>query len=77
HDLHLVMGATDQVICLNRHICCSGHPEQVSGDPAYQALFGQSARNLAVYHHHHDHAHDLHGSVVKTPHVHGAHCKHG
>ena len=77
HDLHLVMGATDQVICLNRHICCSGHPEQVSGDPAYQALFGQSARNLAVYHHHHDHAHDLHGGVVKTPHVHGAHCKHG
>ncbi|KTT62366.1 zinc ABC transporter ATP-binding protein, partial [Pseudomonas oryzihabitans] len=77
HDLHLVMGATDQVICLNRHVCCSGHPEQVSGDPAYQALFGQSARNLAIYHHHHDHAHDLHGSVVKTPHVHGAHCKHG
>ena len=77
HDLHLVMGATDQVICLNRHVCCSGHPEQVSGDPAYLALFGQSARNLAIYHHHHDHAHDLHGSVVKTPHVHGGHCKHG
>jgi zinc transport system ATP-binding protein len=33
HDLHLVMSATDQVVCLNRHVCCSGHPEQVSGDP--------------------------------------------
>lgn len=24
HDLHLVMSATDQVVCLNRHVCCSG-----------------------------------------------------
>jgi len=24
HDLHLVMEATDQVLCLNTHICCSG-----------------------------------------------------
>ncbi len=30
HDLHLVMSTTDQVVCLNRHVCCSGHPEQVS-----------------------------------------------
>ncbi|WP_028695808.1 zinc ABC transporter ATP-binding protein ZnuC [Pseudomonas cremoricolorata] len=78
HDLHLVMSATDQVVCLNRHVCCSGHPEQVSGDPAFVELFGQTAPNLAVYHHHHDHSHDLHGAVI-TPetHVHGAHCKHG
>ncbi|WP_459207364.1 zinc ABC transporter ATP-binding protein ZnuC [Pseudomonas sp. MLB6B] len=78
HDLHLVMSATDQVVCLNRHVCCSGHPEQVSGDPAFVELFGQTASNLAVYHHHHDHSHDLHGAVVTpAPHVHGAHCKHG
>ncbi|WP_313738885.1 zinc ABC transporter ATP-binding protein ZnuC [Pseudomonas sp.] len=78
HDLHLVMSATDQVVCLNRHVCCSGHPEQVSGDPAFVELFGQTAPNLAVYHHHHDHSHDLHGAVVTpAPHVHGAHCKHG
>ena len=76
HDLHLVMSATDQVICLNRHICCSGHPEQVGADPAFHALFGQDARSLAVYQHHHDHQHDLHGGVVLTPHVHGPHCKH-
>ncbi|HCP30349.1 MAG TPA: zinc ABC transporter ATP-binding protein, partial [Pseudomonas sp.] len=78
HDLHLVMSATDQVVCLNRHVCCSGHPEQVSGDPAFVELFGQTAPSLAIYHHHHDHSHDLHGSVVApAPHVHGAHCKHG
>ncbi|MCY1439882.1 Zinc import ATP-binding protein ZnuC [compost metagenome] len=79
HDLHLVMSATDQVVCLNRHVCCSGHPEQVSGDPAFVELFGQTAApSLAIYHHHHDHSHDLHGSVVAPgTHVHGEHCKHG
>ncbi|AKX47120.1 zinc ABC transporter ATP-binding protein [Thiopseudomonas alkaliphila] len=81
HDLHLVMGSTDRVICLNRHICCSGHPEQVSEDPAFIELFGRkAASNLAVYHHDHDHAHDLHGCVV-TPHTsyhqHGPDCTHG
>lgn len=77
HDLHLVMSTTDQVVCLNRHVCCSGHPEQVSGDPAFVELFGKNAQSLAIYHHHHDHAHDLHGAVVDTPHVHGDSCKHG
>ncbi|ARU86545.1 zinc ABC transporter ATP-binding protein ZnuC [Pseudomonas sp. M30-35] len=77
HDLHLVMSTTDNVVCLNRHVCCSGHPEQVSGDPAFVELFGQDAKSLAVYHHHHDHAHDLHGGVViDTPHVHGPDCGH-
>jgi len=39
HDLHLVMAATDQVICLNKHICCHGHPEKVISDPIYRKLF--------------------------------------
>jgi len=82
HDLHLVMSTTDQVVCLNRHVCCSGHPEQVSGDPAFVELFGKNAQSLAIYHHHHDHAHDLHGAVVDDStashtHVHGDSCKHG
>lgn len=78
HDLHLVMSATDQVVCLNRHVCCSGHPEQVSGDPAFVELFGRDARGLAIYQHRHDHAHDLHGGVVlKQPHIHGPNCNHG
>ncbi|HRC72622.1 MAG TPA: zinc ABC transporter ATP-binding protein ZnuC [Candidatus Competibacter sp.] len=65
HELHLVMAATDQVICLNRHVCCSGHPDHVARDPAFLELFGSDgARNLAIYHHHHNHHHDLHGVVV-------------
>ncbi len=66
HDLHLVMRATDRVICLNRHICCSGEPEQISHDPAFIELFGhKAAQDLAVYHHAHDHVHDLHGCVLE------------
>jgi zinc transport system ATP-binding protein len=66
HDLHLVMSATDEVICLNHHICCHGKPEHVSNDPAYLALFGKHAvDNLAVYTHNHNHHHDLMGNVVE------------
>ncbi|PXX93246.1 zinc ABC transporter ATP-binding protein ZnuC [Marinobacter vulgaris] len=65
HDLHLVMAATDRVICLNQHICCSGYPADISHDPAFIETFGQPvAESLAVYHHHHNHSHDLHGDVV-------------
>lgn len=79
HDLHLVMRATDRVLCLNRHLCCTGKPEQVSHHPAFIALFGdQAARDLAVYHHEHDHQHDLHGCVLDDdkPHDHGPDCTH-
>lgn len=60
HDLHLVMAATDTVVCLNQHVCCTGRPEAVRLDPAYLALFGAAPRSgaLAVYTHHHDHVHD-------------------
>ncbi|MEH6567272.1 MAG: zinc ABC transporter ATP-binding protein ZnuC [Halopseudomonas sp.] len=80
HDLHLVMATTNTVVCLNRHVCCSGHPEQVSTDPAFVALFGEQASALAVYNHHHDHAHDMHGEVVTHEHGHDHHhgpdCNH-
>ena len=70
HDLHLVMATTDTVICLNQHVCCQGHPDKVTTDPAYLALFGaglsDSAKpQVALYHHHHDHQHDAHGNVIK------------
>jgi zinc transport system ATP-binding protein len=59
HDLHLVMAATDRVLCLNRHICCSGTPESVSNHPAYVELFGlKAAEQLAVYVHDRSHHHD-------------------
>jgi len=61
HDLHLVMSKTDQVLCLNHHMCCSGKPESVSQHPEYLALFGDKNESIAVYTHHHDHVHDLDG----------------
>lgn len=65
HDLHLVMAATDTVLCLNRHLCCSGHPETISRHPAYLELFGATAASqLAFYAHQHDHRHDVHGNVI-------------
>lgn len=71
HDLHLVMAATDKVICLNQHVCCSGYPADISHDPAFIETFGQPvAESLAVYHHHHNHHHDLHGDVVDKEHHH-------
>ena len=58
HDLHLVMTATDEVICLNGHICCSGHPDAVSANPAYLQLFGRvQEAPLTTYTHKHNHAH--------------------
>ena len=64
HDLHLVMSSTDEVVCLNHHVCCHGKPDQVSSDPAYLDLFGTEASpSLAVYTHHHNHEHDIAGEV--------------
>jgi zinc transport system ATP-binding protein len=66
HDLHLVMSATDEVICLNHHICCHGKPEHVSNDPAYLDLFGKKAvESIAVYTHNHNHSHDIKGDIVE------------
>ena len=59
HDLHVVMAASDRVICLNHHICCEGTPRVVSNAPEYRALFGLGTQGaLALYQHHHDHNHD-------------------
>jgi zinc transport system ATP-binding protein len=74
HDLHIVMAATDHVVCLNQHICCHGHPESVSNHPAYLELFGHPTEaNVAIYTHHHDHNHDIHGSVVNESNIGCAH----
>jgi zinc transport system ATP-binding protein len=59
HDLHVVMAASDRVICLNGHICCEGTPRVVSNAPEYRALFGLGTQGaLALYRHEHDHAHE-------------------
>ena len=44
HELHVVMAASDRVICLNGHICCEGAPEQVASAPEYRALFGRARK---------------------------------
>lgn len=64
HDLHLVMASTDRVVCLNRHVCCTGTPQDIAEHPEYLTLFGNHHEaKLAVYTHHHDHHHDLHGDL--------------
>lgn len=69
HDLHIVMAATDKVVCLNRHLCCSGSPESVSQSAEFTHLFGEElAAELAIYHHHHDHQHGLHGEICEHRH---------
>ena len=55
HDLHIVMAATDKVICLNGTICCHGTPKTVAESPEYKELFGVNASALAIYSHDHFH----------------------
>lgn len=59
HELHVVMSASDRVICLNGHVCCEGAPAAVASAPEYRALFGTGTGGaLALYRHEHDHDHD-------------------
>lgn len=77
HDLHVVMAASDRVVCLNGHVCCQGTPRVVSNAPEYRALFGLGTQGaLALYRHDHDHAHDhAHGHHDHDHHHH--HHDHG
>ena len=71
HDLHVVMRASDRVICLNGHVCCEGSPAVVSEAPEYRALFGLGTGGaLALYRHEHDHDHDhVHDEVSDHDHA--------
>lgn len=73
HDLHVVMAASDRVICLNGHVCCEGTPQVVSSAPEYRALFGFGTQGaLALYRHDHDHSHDhSHDTAEGHAHHHG------
>ncbi len=67
HDLHTVMSATDHVVCLNGHVCCSGSPKDVARNNEYKALFGeQASQTLSVYEHKHDHEHSIDGKIKKN-----------
>ena len=59
HDLHLVMVSTKKVLCLYKHICCSGEPQQIAKDPEFLSMFGKDMANMmSIYQHSHDHNHD-------------------
>ena len=62
HDLHIVMAGSHQVLCINRHICRSGAPDEIADLPGYRRLYGEKPA-LAVYRHHHDHLHLPDGSI--------------
>ena len=67
HDLHTVMTATDHVVCLNGHVCCSGSPMDVAKNNEYKSLFGEQASEiLSVYEHKHDHVHSDEGEIKKN-----------
>ena len=67
HDLHTVMTATDHVVCLNGHVCCSGTPMDVAKNNEYKTLFGEKASQiLSVYEHKHDHVHSEEGQIKKN-----------
>ncbi len=53
HDLHLVMARTDRVFCMDQQMCCTGRPERVRGEPAFQTMFRHQT-GLVPYTHHHD-----------------------
>jgi zinc transport system ATP-binding protein len=76
HDLHVVMAATDTVICLNGHVCCRGTPQTVRQSPEYVSLFGsRAAQSLAVYSHDHDHTHLPDGRVQHSDGSVTDHCR--
>ena len=67
HDLHTVLTASDHVVCLNGHVCCSGSPKDVARNNEYKALFGeQASQTLSVYEHKHDHEHSNDGEIKKN-----------
>ena len=74
HELHVVMAASDRVICLNGHVCCEGAPKVVASAPEYRALFGTGTQGaLALYQHDHDHNHHAHGHGHGHDHSHDSH----
>jgi len=48
HDLFTVMDKTDQVLCLNHHLCCKGRPTHT---------IVKGFENIGIYSHKHDHKH--------------------
>ncbi len=68
HDLYIVMAATNMVVCLNHHVCCTGPPQTVITHPGFISMFGQDLSDtLAVYSHKHNHDHSRYLDEPGTP----------
>jgi zinc/manganese transport system ATP-binding protein len=50
HDLDMVRRTCDQVLCLNRRLCCSGAPDHALSPARLAELYGP---NVVPYHHKH------------------------
>lgn len=46
HDLNFVFKSSDVVLCVNKHICCAGHPVEITKTDEY--------KQFGFYEHHHD-----------------------
>lgn len=53
HDLFTVMKNSDQVICINGHICCTGKPNDIHKN----ANLKNALSEIGLYIHSHDHQH--------------------
>lgn len=54
HDLFTVMKNSDQVICINGHICCIGKPNEASNNLDFKNALSE----IGFYVHSHDHVHN-------------------
>ena len=66
HDLHMVMSATDHVICLNGHVCVVlvNHTLLLKMK-RYKELYLETVhlKVLTLYEHKHDHTHSQDGTI--------------
>lgn len=53
HDLFTVMKNSDQVICLNGHVCCTGKPTDIETNSDLKNALSE----IGVYVHNHNHKH--------------------
>ncbi|CRK85668.1 Zinc import ATP-binding protein ZnuC [Candidatus Providencia siddallii] len=58
HDLHLVMAKTNKVLCINKHICCSGTPDTIYNHPEFINMFNDNNfKQFGIYRHKHKNKH--------------------
>ncbi len=64
HDLNIVLNRTNEVLCLNRHICCKGTPNSISSTQGFLDLFGKDKLDIGLYQHDHNHTHNINGEKI-------------